>query len=45
MKKRSKSIYKHLPPITLYLDDLEAVVSIVEELGANEIEIETEEHT
>jgi hypothetical protein len=44
LQRKQKDIGSPLPPVTLFLDDLEKIVSIVQQVSDN-IEIETDEYT
>jgi hypothetical protein len=41
MKKKYRSIDKKLPPVKMYLDDLEEIILLLEEEGFSDIKIQT----
>jgi hypothetical protein len=43
MQRKQKTIYCPLPPVRLFLDDLEKIVDILQQVSSN-IEIETDEY-
>ena len=44
MKKKNHSISRWLPPLKIYLDDIEKIVGILKDEGFSDIKIETEDH-